>query len=62
MAEAIIQESGHRTMSAATVPEALALLEGVTSIEAIFTDIKLEETGPDGLDLAMRARKAERKV
>jgi len=56
LAEAIIQESGHRTMSAATVPEALALLEGDTSIEALFTDIKLVEDGPTGLDLAVAAR------
>jgi CheY-like chemotaxis protein len=56
LAEAIIQDIGHRTMSAATVPEALALLEGDTSIEALFTDIKLVEDGPTGLDLAVAVR------
>jgi DNA-binding NtrC family response regulator len=56
LAEAIIQDIGHRTMSAATVLEALALLDGDTSIEALFTDIKLAEDGPTGLDLAVAAR------
>jgi DNA-binding NtrC family response regulator len=62
LAEAIIQDSGHRTMSAATVPEALALLEGDTSIEALFTDIKLVDNGPSGLDLAVAARETRPRI
>ena len=62
LAEAIIQDSRHRTMSAATVPEALALLQGDTSIEALFTDIKLVEDGPTGLDLAAAAREKRPKI
>jgi CheY-like chemotaxis protein len=62
LAEAIIQEAGHRTMSAATVDEAIALLQGDTSIEALFTDIHLVENGPTGLDLAVRAREARPQI
>jgi DNA-binding NtrC family response regulator len=62
LAEAIIQDIGHRTMSAATVPEALALLRDDTSIEALFTDIKLVGDGPSGLALAVAARDKRPKI
>ena len=62
LAEAIIQDAGHRTMSAATVPEALALLQGDISVEAIFTDLHLVENGPGGIELAAEARAMRPKV
>ena len=56
LAESIIQAAGYRTVSAATVPEALALLQDDTSVEAIFTDLQLVEDGPGGIELAAEAR------
>jgi CheY-like chemotaxis protein len=58
LAEAIVRDAGYRTMSAATVPEALALLTGDTSIEALFTDLNLVDGGPGGIELAREARAA----
>ena len=62
LAEGIIQDAGHRTMSAATVPEALALLQGDISIEALFADIVLVENGASGIDLAVEARANRPKI
>ena len=55
LAEEILKEAGHQTLSAANVPEALALLEANERIAVLFADIKLEENGPTGLELAERA-------
>jgi CheY-like chemotaxis protein len=62
LAEAILQDAGHRTVSAATVPEALALLQGDITVEAIFTDLQLVENGPGGIELATEARNSLPKV
>jgi CheY-like chemotaxis protein len=56
LAEAIIQDSGRQTVSAANFAEALALLQGDMAIEMLFTDINLVANGPNGLDLAAEAR------
>jgi DNA-binding NtrC family response regulator len=56
LAEAIVQDAGHRTVSAANVEEALALIQGDLSVEVLFTDINLVENGPSGIDLAREAR------
>jgi CheY-like chemotaxis protein len=62
LAESIIQAAGYRTVSAATVPEALALLQDDTSVEAIFTDLQLVEDGPGGIELAAEARDIRPKI
>jgi CheY-like chemotaxis protein len=56
LAEGILEEAGYRIVSAATIPEALALLRGDTAVEAIFTDLQLAENGPGGIELGAEAR------
>jgi two-component system cell cycle sensor histidine kinase/response regulator CckA len=55
LAESYLQEQGHRTLSAATVAEALAVLEGAEDIDLLFTDVELQDDAQAGLDLARRA-------
>ena len=55
LAEEILKEAGHETLSAANVPEALALLRAYELITVLFADINLEEGGPSGLELAQKA-------
>jgi DNA-binding NtrC family response regulator len=55
LAEEILKEAGHQTLSAANVSEALALLRAYELITVLFADIKLEEGGPNGLELAEKA-------
>jgi len=62
LADAIIQDAGHRTVSAATFQEALALLQSDISVEAIFTDLHLVENSPGGIELATEARGIRPKV
>jgi CheY-like chemotaxis protein len=57
LAESIVEDSGYRTLSAATAREAIALLEQDQPIDLLFTDINLPD-GPDakdGLELAQQA-------
>jgi CheY-like chemotaxis protein len=57
LAESIIETLGHRTLSAASAREAIALLEQESSVDLLFTDINLPD-GPnaaDGLELARKA-------
>jgi CheY-like chemotaxis protein len=57
LAESIVENSGYRTLSAATAREAIALLEQDEPIDLLFTDINLPD-GPeamDGLELARQA-------
>jgi CheY-like chemotaxis protein len=56
LAEGILEEAGYRIVSAATIPEALALLRGDTAVEAIFTDLQLAENGPGGIELGIRPK------
>jgi CheY-like chemotaxis protein len=55
LAEEILKDAGHHTLSAANVPEALALFRAYELINVLFADIRLEENGPTGLDLAQQA-------
>jgi two-component system, cell cycle sensor histidine kinase and response regulator CckA len=57
LAESYLKEQGHHTLSAATVVEALAVLEGAgeMDIDLLFTDIELQDDVQAGLDLARRA-------
>jgi DNA-binding NtrC family response regulator len=62
LAESILQGSGHQTLSAATVDQALALIRTDPSIELLFTDINLaDDAGAclvhPGLELAQQALK-----
>jgi CheY-like chemotaxis protein len=67
LAESILRDSGHQTLSAATVDQALALVRADPSIELLFTDIKLAgdaEAGlvHPGLELAHQALRLRPKL
>ena len=62
LAQSILQDAGHRTLSAATVDQALALVRAEPAIELIFTDIDLADDAAaglvhPGLELAQQARR-----
>ena len=62
LARSILQDAGHRTLSAATVDQALALLRAEPAIELMFTDINLADDAEaglvhPGLELAQQARR-----
>jgi CheY-like chemotaxis protein len=62
LAESILRDSGHQTLSAANVDQALALVRAQPSIELVFTDINLADDAEaglvhPGLELAQQARR-----
>ena len=57
LAEGILQDSGHTTLSASTFDQAVALLEGAERVDLIFTDIGLQSDIQAGLTLAQEAIK-----
>jgi two-component system, cell cycle sensor histidine kinase and response regulator CckA len=57
LAESILQERGHTTLSAGTVEQAIALLDGKGKPELLFTDIGLHSDLQAGLNLAQEAFK-----
>jgi DNA-binding NtrC family response regulator len=57
LAESIIQDRGHTTLSASTVEQALALLEGEHPVELLFTDLGLHNDLQAGLTAAQEAVK-----
>jgi CheY-like chemotaxis protein len=55
IAEMMIQDWGHRTLSAGDVDEALSLLRSPQHIDALFTDIYLKTAVLGGCELAHQA-------
>ena len=55
IAEMMIQDGGHHTLSASDVDEALLLLRSPQHIDALFTDIYLKQLVHGGCDLAHQA-------
>lgn len=55
LAEALLQDAGHETLSAATVEQALALIESEDQIDLLFTDLGLGDDLQAGLALATEA-------
>jgi CheY-like chemotaxis protein len=55
IAEMMLQDEGHRTVSAGDVDEALALLRSPQRIDALFTDIYLKTAVLGGCELARQA-------
>ena len=55
LAQSFLEEQGHRTLSAATADEALAILTGSEAVDALFVDIVLNGDTQAGLELAIRA-------
>jgi DNA-binding NtrC family response regulator len=57
LAEGILQDNGHTTLSASNFDQALALVDGTARIDLIFTDIGLQSDLQAGLMLAQEAIK-----
>jgi DNA-binding NtrC family response regulator len=57
LAEGILQDGGHETLSASTAEQALALLDGAQRVDLVFTDIQLQSDIQAGLMLAQEATK-----
>ena len=55
LAQSFLKEQGHKTLSAATADEALAILTGSEAVDALFVDIILNGDTQAGLELAKRA-------
>jgi len=55
LAEGIIQEMGHETLSARTVKEATTLLEADQHVDLLFTDIMFFGELHGGIELAQEA-------
>lgn len=57
LAESVLQEAGHETISAANVEQALALLEpdSIQKVDLLFTDIYLRDQEHGGLQVAQAA-------
>ena len=54
-AESYLRRQGHRTISAATVAEALALIEAVEGVDVLFSEIRLNDDALAGVRLAKHA-------
>jgi DNA-binding NtrC family response regulator len=57
LAESIIQDRGHTTLSASTLEQAIALLEGDQTVDLLFTDLGLHDDLQAGLTAAQEAVK-----
>ena len=55
LAEGILQDGGHTTVSASTVEQTLALLKDGEQVDIIFSDIGLQSDIQAGLTLAQKA-------
>jgi CheY-like chemotaxis protein len=67
LAESILRDCGHQTLSAATVDQALALVRADQSIELLFTDVNLADDAQaglvhPGLELAQQALRLRPKL
>jgi DNA-binding NtrC family response regulator len=54
-AESYLRRQGHRTISAGTSEEALALIEAVDGVDVLFAEIELEDDALGGVHLAQQA-------
>ena len=52
LAEAIVQELGHETLTAGTTEQALAVIQERPDVDLLFTDIGLQQVLEAGLQLA----------
>ena len=55
LAESILQGAGYGTLTAATVQEALTLVNGDAVIDVLFAEIELDSESHGGLELAKAA-------
>lgn len=57
LAESILQEGGHQTISAANPEEALILLRSEQPVDLLFVDLGMDEDFQGGIHLAQEATK-----
>jgi DNA-binding NtrC family response regulator len=64
LAESYLQQQGHRTSSASSKEQALALLDVADGVDLLFTDVGLKDNPQSGLELArvVSERKSDIKV
>jgi CheY-like chemotaxis protein len=55
LVQSFIEEQGHKALSAATVDEALGVLNGPEAVDALFVDIVLKGDMQSGIEFANRA-------
>jgi DNA-binding NtrC family response regulator len=55
LADSFLQVEGNKTLSAGTVQQALALIEGDETIDLLFVDLKIQDDVEGGLKLAKKA-------
>ena len=55
LAQSFLEEQGHKTLSASTADEALAILTGSEAVDTLFVDIILNGDTQAGLESAIRA-------
>jgi len=58
LAESVLQAEGNKTLSAATIEQALALIEGDEPVDLLFVDLKIQDDVEGGLKLARKAVEA----
>jgi CheY-like chemotaxis protein len=56
LAEFFLIDAGHLTLTAADVPQAMAIIEAGHAIDLLFTDIGLRDATQGGIALAREAR------
>ena len=60
--ELMVQDLGHKTLSAGDIDEALVQLQSLQHIDALFTDIRLKSMVLGGFELAHQAIKLRPKL
>ena len=54
-AESYLRQQGHRTISAASAEEALALIDALDGVDVLFSEMRLNDDALAGVRLAKRA-------
>jgi DNA-binding NtrC family response regulator len=62
LAESFLQTEGNKTLSAATIEQALVLIEGEEPVDLLFVDLKIQDDVEGGLKLAKKAVEARPKL
>ena len=57
LAESILKDAGHQTLTAADVPQAMAIIEADHEIDLLFTDLGLRAAVQGGVEVAREARR-----
>jgi two-component system, cell cycle sensor histidine kinase and response regulator CckA len=58
LADSFLRAEGNETLSAATIEQALVLIEGDKPVDLLFVDLKIQDDVEGGLKLAKKAVKA----